>query len=136
MSAIRSAENRVERALRSQLHRYGVRFRKYYPIPGRPDIVFPRLKTAVFVDGDFWHGREIIENGIASLRKRLKTPNRLYWVTKLRRNIDRDVIVTLELKQRGWHVLRFWESDVEKDIKGVALKVIAVLNRRRKSIKP
>ncbi len=73
---------------------------------GSPDIVFPRLKLAVFVDGCFWHGCP--EHGT------LPKTNAEFWETKITRNRDRDREVTGGLKKRGWRVLRLWEHELRK----------------------
>lgn len=125
MLSIRSSENRVERALRSELFALGLRFRKNVSsMPGKPDIVFPRFRTVVFVDGDFWHGRIYRERGMRALTALFKTPNRSYWTSKILRNVKRDKQVERALGEAGWTFLRFWESDVRTDAQGIA-KLIA-----------
>lgn len=126
MSAIRSTENKVEVALRSSLHRVGLRFRKYAPdLPGKPDIVFRGAKVAVFVDGDFWHARVLRENGIEALGARVRGPNRAYWLTKFQRRVVRDDEVNAALRSNGWTVLRFWESE----LKATPEKAVARIRR-------
>ncbi len=133
MSAIRSTGNRTETALRKHLHAMGFRYRKYAPgLPGRPDIVFPTEKIAVFVDGDYWHGRKVREEGIEAFEAQLKTQNnRSYWLEKMRRNIARDDYVTSSLKELGWTVIRFWESNVKKNIDGTAAQIAAIVREKR-----
>ena len=132
MGAIRSTGNRTETALRKALHGMGLRYRKYVPgLPGRPDIVFPNGKVAVFVDGDYWHGRIVREQGAGALYARLKTPNRPYWLAKIQRNTERDDRVTAALEEEGWKVLRLWESDVKKDVPAAASRVAQVVYARR-----
>jgi DNA mismatch endonuclease, patch repair protein len=117
MSAIKSKDNKTEVALRKELHRRGYRYRVHARnILGSPDIAFTRAKVAVFVDGDFWHGRILREEGEAAFRERMKTKRRDWWREKLQKNIDRDREVTLRLRAEGWTVLRFWESDITCDI--------------------
>jgi DNA mismatch endonuclease, patch repair protein len=106
MRANTKTGNRQEVRLRSELHRRGLRFRKNSPIRGegwfvRPDIVFPRLKIAVFLDGCFWHACP--DHGT--------TPrvNQRYWLPKLERNVARDSLNNLRLREAGWHVVRIWE---------------------------
>lgn len=119
MSAIRSTGSKIEVAVRSALWRNGYRFRKNDKrFPGRPDIVFPTEKVAVFCDSDYWHGRDW-----ETLQQRLTT-NREYWIAKIERNRQRDAIVTAELHALGWTVLRFWESDIKRDMATV-LETIA-----------
>jgi DNA mismatch endonuclease, patch repair protein len=134
MSAIRSTENKTESALRSVLHRQGLRFRKYVKaLPGNPDIVFGPSRVAVFIDGDYWHGRVLQEKGRLALEQSLKTSNRLFWIEKVERTVERDRRATEALRDAGWLVLRLWESDVKRDIQGsVALIKSAVEQRRQK----
>ncbi|MBB4636087.1 very short patch repair endonuclease [Longimicrobium terrae] len=128
MSAIRSKDNRTEVALRKILHRRGLRYRTYYTgLPGKPDIVFPRQRLAVFIDGDYWHGRLLREKGLDAVVAKIKSPNREYWVRKFQRNVARDDFVTSELRAKGWTVLRFWESDTKRDIEGVAQVITAAV---------
>lgn len=105
----RRTDTKPEVALRSELHRRGLRFRKDHPIrvegrrPIRPDVVLTRARVAVFVDGCFWHGcpeHQVVPKS---------NPN--YWIPKLRRNIERDREVDAALEDDGWTVLRFWEHE-------------------------
>lgn len=114
MSAIRSTGSKIEVSVRSALWRSGYRFRKNDKrLPGKPDIVFPTQKVAVFCDSDYWHGRNW-----DTLQRRLTT-NREYWVAKIERNRQRDAEVNAELQELGWTVLRFWESEIKKDLSAV-----------------
>lgn len=134
MAAIRSKENKTERALRHLLHRRGLRFRKYFrQIPGKPDIAFATERVAVFVDGDYWHGRVLRERGDAALLVSIKNPNVDYWANKFRRNVSRDDAATIALQHAGWAVLRFWESDVKRNLEATADRIATeVLDRRKK----
>jgi len=77
-------------------------------LPGKPDLVFHRVRLVVFVDGDFWHGR-----GFAARRRKLATGhNAAYWVAKIAANRRRDRRQTDALRRSGWRVVRVWESDV------------------------
>jgi DNA mismatch endonuclease (patch repair protein) len=107
----RKSDTRPEVQLRQLLHRAGKRFRKNVrSLPGCPDIVFPRAKVAIFCDGDFWHGRNWTERKA----KLAQGTNSQYWISKIERNIERDVQNQLQLERRGWRVLRFWESEISK----------------------
>ena len=107
MRSNRRADTKPEVALRSLLHRSGLRFRKDYPIrlstsrTVRCDIAFTRRKVVVFVDGCFWHGCP--DHGT------LPKSNQTYWIPKLEQNVDRDRAINRELKADGWKVMRFWE---------------------------
>jgi DNA mismatch endonuclease (patch repair protein) len=108
MAAIRRRDTAPEKLVRSLLHAQGLRFRVDYPIriggarPIRPDIVFTRVKLAVFIDGCYWHGcpEHGVRNGGA---------NASYWGPKIARNQERDAEHTALLESAGWTVLRFWE---------------------------
>lgn len=134
MSAIRSVANKTEVALGRRLHALGFRYRKYGQIYGKPDLVFPTERVAVFVDGDYWHGRLLVERGRRALQaalRRLNPTARQYWMTKFTRRVERDMEVTSALRAEGWRVIRVWESDVKRDLTGAALRVgRAVLQRR------
>jgi DNA mismatch endonuclease (patch repair protein) len=110
----------------------GLRYRKYAPgLPGKPDIVFTKAKVAVFVDGDYWHGRVIIDHGWKYYEARLQTANRDYWINKMRRNIERDVRVKTELEEAGWMVIRLWESDVKRDLESAAALISRLVDSNR-----
>lgn len=82
-------------------------------LPGQPDFAFPRERLAVFVDGDFWHGRQWKTRGLSSLESQFsRSKNRTYWIQKITRNIRRDRQVSRQLWKLGWHVIRLWESDL------------------------
>ncbi len=96
-------------ALRSALWSLGLRYRKNArDLPGVPDLVFRKAKVAVFVDGDFWHGRDLHRR----LRRLRKGHNPDYWVRKILSNVARDKSITGRLEKEGWLVMRFWETDV------------------------
>ncbi len=105
MSRIRGRDTSPELLLRSALWRAGLRFRLHARTPhGRPDVVFPRLKVAVFIDGCFWHGCP--EHYV---RPRTRDE---FWSSKLRENVERDRRQTLLLEEGGWRVCRFWEHQI------------------------
>lgn len=136
MSAIRSRNNRTEVALRQALHARGLRFRLHpKAIYGKPDIVFPREKVAVFVDGDFWHARALRERGMDAFQKTIRTPSQAYWMYKFSRRIVRDDDVSSSLRSDGWTVLRFWESELKKDVAPAAGQIARVVTRLRRKIK-
>lgn len=117
MSAVKSKDTRPELALRKELWRRGLRYRKNYKkLPGKPDIVFPRARLAVFCDGDFWHGHNWAIRGYGSLENELQRYSRA-WADKIIRNIQRDERTNEELEDVGWKVLRIWESDIKADVK-------------------
>lgn len=118
MRRVRSRDTKPEMVFRKELWQNGMRY-KLCPqdIPGKPDIVVPSKKLAIFVDGDFWHGGQWSRRNLSSLESQfVKTPSRDYWLTKIRKNVERDCRSTAVLLSEGWQVLRFWESDIKKNI--------------------
>ncbi|MEI5011482.1 very short patch repair endonuclease [Streptomyces sp. PmtA] len=107
MSRQASRDTAQELAVRRLLHGAGLRYRVHVPVPGMPrrtaDIVFGKLKIAVFLDGCFWHG---CPEHATSPRA-----NAEWWRTKLDRNMTRDRETTDHLVSAGWTVLRFWEHE-------------------------
>lgn len=135
MSAIRSRDNKTELTLRRSLHRLGLRYRLHpKTVAGKPDIVFPTERVAVFVDGDFWHARLLREAGMGSFPSLIRTPRKEYWHNKFERRIQRDDEVTAELRQKGWIVLRFWESDLKREMDPAVRKIVSAVRKRRKTV--
>ena len=115
-------ERLLDQALR-QLELYPVTHRR--DLPGRPAFVFSEEKVIVFVDGDFWHGRDWPRR-----KQRLRNGhNAKYWVAKIQANIDRDQRQERELSERGWTVVRLWETDVVGDSAAAAHQVARTLER-------
>lgn len=111
MRAIRSKDTTIELALRKALWQRGIRYRKNYKgLIGKPDIVIPKYRIAVFCDSDFWHGYDW-ENRKARIKS-----NQNYWIPKIERNMKRDREVTAALVEQGWIVLRFWEHTIRKEL--------------------
>jgi DNA mismatch endonuclease, patch repair protein len=132
MSAIRSTENRTELALCKALHARGLRYRKYRKdLPGSPDIVFAREHVAVFVDGDYWHARILVEQGMRALGRTLRSSTRDYWLAKFKRRVERDRSATTALESAGWLVIRLWESDVKRDLQHAAHRIARIVRARR-----
>jgi DNA mismatch endonuclease, patch repair protein len=126
-SKVRSKNTRAERALRSSLHNLGLRYRLHADdLPGRPDIVFRSARLAIFVDGDYWHGR----SWKARREKLAHGSNAAYWVAKIQTNRTRDRRHNRILREVGWEVVRFWETDVLKDPLRAARLVRARLRMR------
>ena len=118
MQRIRSKDTKPEVVLRKALWHKGYRYRKNYKdLPGKPDIVFTKQKVCVFVDSEFFHGKDF-ESGYksrkySSLREQLENSNHSeFWMSKIQRNMERDREVDAELHGLGWSVLRFWSKDV------------------------
>lgn len=112
MQHIKAKDTKPELMLRKALWNRGIRYRKNDSVlPGRPDIVLSRQKIAVFVDGDFWHAHGHSDNPGEQI-----DCNKSFWQKKLSRNVERDKEVNDALTEAGWLVLRFWESDIKKDL--------------------
>lgn len=128
MSRIPSKDTQPEKMLRKELWARGVRYRLHCAdLPGKPDLVFRGAKVAVFVDGDFWHGRVLRENGARGLRDSFKRKGG-YWVAKISKNVERDREVDRALERLGWTVLRFWASGVREHVGKVADEVEGALS--------
>ena len=114
MAAVRSRDTTPEIRFRRALRALGRRYRVCVKgLPGCPDLVFPVERVAVFVDGDFWHGRQWRLRGHVSLESQFaRSHHRTYWVEKITRNVQRDRQTTRRLRKLGWRVVRVWESDV------------------------
>ena len=123
MSSIPSKDTKPEMVLRRRLFQDGYRYRvNYKKLVGRPDIVFTKVRLAVFVDGDFWHGHNWAIRGYESFEEELKRYSD-YWRTKIVRNVERDKDVTIKLEDEGWTVLRIWESDIKKDEDAIVKRI-------------
>lgn len=108
MSGIGGKNTKPEIQVRSLLHRRGFRFRLHSKdLPGKPDIVFPRFKSVIFINGCFWHGHD------CSLF-RLPRTRTDFWAEKIQRNRSRDKRQIEELQLRGWRVLVLWECAIRK----------------------
>jgi DNA mismatch endonuclease, patch repair protein len=123
-SRIKSSNTKAERVLRSTLWRLGFRFRKNVrELPGKPDVVFPRERVAIFCDGDFWHGRNWEERKL----KLQRGANAAYWIAKIQANIQRDKHHNEELSELNWKVLRLWETDVLENPGEAAAQIAKIL---------
>lgn len=107
MAAIKGKDTKPELIVRKYLFSRGLRFRiQVKKLPGRPDIVLPKYRTVIFVNGCFWHGHE------GCRYYRLPKSNVDFWQEKIDRNKARDARNEAELKALGWRVLRVWECDI------------------------
>jgi len=118
MSKIRSRDTVPEMKLRRALWASGLRFQVAVRLPGCPDVVFTRVRLAIFVDGCFWHGCPIHGTRPKS--------NVAYWSPKIEGNIARDVRTTMALVAAGWRVMRIWEHEIEDDLAEVLSRVICM----------
>jgi len=115
MSQIRGKNTKPEIYLRRALSAIGLRYRLKNVLPGKPDIVFPAKRVAVFVDGCFWHGCPR-----HSVRPK---SNRKFWDTKIKTNKKRDENVNKLLKKCGWRVIRIWEHEIESNLEQCVAKI-------------
>lgn len=107
MSRVRGRDTGPEMSVRSLLHRLGYRFRKNVKkLPGKPDIVLPKYKTVIFVNGCFWHQHPSCK------RSQRPTSNISYWNEKLDRNVSRDQAVRQQLTAAGWTVVTLWTCEI------------------------
>jgi DNA mismatch endonuclease (patch repair protein) len=107
MQAVKSKDTAPELAVRSLAHGMGYRFRLHRKdLPGKPDLVFPRLHKVLFVHGCFWHGHDCARGA------RVPVHNRAYWTQKIARNRDRDQVTVSALAALGWKVTVLWECDI------------------------
>lgn len=116
MSRVKGRDTSLEKVMRSRLFKNGLRFRKNVgSLPGRPDIVFPSAKLAVFVDGDFWHGYRFFK-WQHTLSK--------FWRMKISETRRRDRRNFAKLRRMGWRVIRVWQHEIEADLDGCVDRVI------------
>jgi DNA mismatch endonuclease, patch repair protein len=128
---IKRYDTAPELRLRQALFAAGLRFRVHARnLPGRPDVIFPGVRVAIFCDGDFWHGRD----WRSRRRKLSKGSNSAYWIAKIQANIRRDRRHVRQLKKMGWHVVRMWESDIIENPVGHAEQILRAVRERKNSV--
>jgi len=109
MRAIKGKDTKEEVRLAKALWKRGHRYRKHdKSVFGTPDLSFKKYKIAIFVDGEFFHGKDW-----EKVKARLDS-NKDYWIKKIERNRERDLEVNEYLTSKGWKVLRFWSKDVKQ----------------------
>jgi len=107
MSRIRKTDTKPELKVRKFLFSKGYRYRLYVRgLPGNPDIVMPRYKVAIFINGCFWHAHTKCRRG------KMPKSNVEYWVPKIEGNVKRDVRNKKELRKMGWKPITIWECDL------------------------
>lgn len=110
MSQIRATNTKPEEMVRKYLFSHGFRYRKNdRRLPGKPDIVLPKYKTVIFVNGCFWHGHKGCKYFV------WPKSNPEFWKQKITRNVNRDNDVKEQLKAAGWNVLTVWECELKKN---------------------
>lgn len=120
MSSVRGTNTKPELLLRKALWHKGLRYRLKSELSGKPDIVLPRYKIAIFVDGCFWHNCP--EHGS------LPETNKLFWENKIARNVERDNEVNILLHQNGWMVIRVWEHEIKQSLEKVVKNILLSLS--------
>lgn len=111
MQAVKSSGSKIEVVLSKALYAKGYRYRKNdKSVFGKPDLTFKKYKIAIFVDSEFWHGKDW------HIRKQDLKSNQEFWHKKIERNIERDKEVNAELTKQGWKVLRFWGDEIKKKL--------------------
>lgn len=129
MSQIRGRDTGPELTIRRALWQLGYRYRLHSPVRGKPDIVFPRERIVIFIDGCFWHR--------CPLHYQAPAANAHMWEKKISGNVARDRAVDRQLADEGWKVLRIWEHEVENQPVKVVRQITRVIEtvRRRSAIR-
>ena len=111
MSRIRSTDNKPEEIVRKFLFAQGFRYRKNdKKLPGKPDIVLPKYRTVIFVNGCFWHKHDCP-------RFVWPSSNQDYWRPKILGNVERDKKNADQLRSQGWNVIVVWECELKKTVR-------------------
>lgn len=117
MSKIKSKDTKPEMLVRRFLFSHGFRFRLHRKdLPGNPDIVLPKFKTVIFINGCFWHGHRNCKFAT------IPETNRDFWLTKISGNIIRDNESVERLKQSGWRVIVIWQCELKPKVKDQTLE--------------
>ena len=123
MQAVKATGSKIESTLAKALFSCGHRYRKNdKKVFGKPDLTMKRYKLAIFVDSEFWHGKNW------NKRKHDHKSNQDFWHNKIERNIKRDKEVNRQLKKDGWKVLRFWGKNINKNLNNCLKKIIETIN--------
>lgn len=127
MASIHSENTRPEQAVRRELWQRGYRFRKCVrTLPGTPDIVLPKYRTCIFVNGCFWHGHKGCSKFVMP-----KTRTE-FWVNKIARNQERDLVNIQRLESIGWSAITVWECELGKSsIENTMEKIESMLEENR-----
>jgi DNA mismatch endonuclease, patch repair protein len=125
MRAVKSRDTAPEMKVRKAAHALGLRFRlNRADLPGKPDLVFPAKRTALFVHGCFWHGHNCPRGA------RMPQTNRAYWQAKISRNMARDKASLAALKKLGWTPRVIWECQT-RDNDALSRLIMRQLGTRR-----
>jgi len=125
MSRIKGKNTKPEMLVRKFLHKNGYRYRlNYSKLPGKPDIVLPKYKTVIFINGCFWHGHKGCKFFVVP-----KTRTE-WWVEKIDGTIERDEIKNKELEKMGWNVKTLWECELKPEKRTKTLEDLIVFLRK------
>ena len=126
MQAVKSSGSKIELALAKLLYAKGYRYRKNdKTVFGKPDLTFKKLKIAIFVDSEFWHGKNW------KIKKHEHKSNQDFWHKKIESNIKRDKLVNSYLKKEGWKVLRIWGKEILKKPETCVNKIIVLIEKTK-----
>ena len=140
MKSIHSSSTKPELIVRKDLWRKGFRYRlNLSKLPGHPDLVLKKYRTCIFVNGCFWHGHNVVmlpqkENSEHRVKSsdccRIPKTRREFWVTKIRRNQERDIEEQKRLAEMGWHSITIWECELKPSKREETLKsLVYTLNK-------
>lgn len=122
MAKIKGKNTKPEILLRKALWASNLRFRIHVKdLPGKPDLAIKKYKLAVFVDGEFWHGKDW------AVRKHQIKSNRNFWIPKIERNMQVDRINRMRLEEMGYVVMRFWDKEVKENTKAIVDQILLYL---------
>lgn len=126
MQAVKNKGSKIETALGKALWAKGFRYRKNdKTVFGKPDFTFKKYKIAVFVDGEFWHGKDW------EIRKHDHKSNQDFWLKKIERNMERDMEVNQKLREENWKVLRFWGKEIRKNLQSCVEQIEETINEAK-----
>lgn len=119
MSQVKSENTKPELFVFSILDKFDIKYEKHFQIYGKPDIAFPELKVAVFINGEFWHGRKFNTE---------KDSYQDFWIKKIKENMIRDKRNYKLLKNEDWVVIPIWDKDIKKHPKRELNKIMRAIN--------
>lgn len=118
MSRVKSKNTGPELFIFNELDKMKIFYQKHFNIPGKPDIAFPDKKITVFINGEFWHGRNFNKE---------KSNYQEFWINKISKNMKRDRKNYRLLKNDGWKVIKIWDKDIKKHPKREIQKIITAI---------
>lgn len=125
MQAVKAVGSKIETTFAKALFARGFRYRKNdATVFGKPDITFKKIKLAIFIDSEFWHGKNW------KIKKYEIKSNQEFWHLKIENNIQRDKQVNNELRKNGWKVLRFWGTQIERNLNNCIWKTEQTIQKQ------